>query len=116
MSGFESLVVWKKSSRLSVDLYKAFSSLKDYGFRDQITRAGLSIPSNIAEGFERDSEREKANFLSYAKGSAGEVRTQILIGMEIGYINKKLGDKWVKETKEISKMLQVLATKIRNNK
>ena len=59
------------------------SDLRDFGFRDQITRAGLSVPSNIAEGYERDSNKEVANFLNYAKGSAGELRTQIYIGMKI---------------------------------
>lgn len=113
MSPFENLDVWKRSSRLCVDLYKSLHDVKDFGFRDQITRAGLSIPSNIAEGFERSSDKEKANFLNYAKGSTGEVRTQIFIGMEIGYIDRKLGSKWVKETKEISKMLQALVFTIK---
>ena len=81
--------VWKKSSRLSANIYKEFKGLKDYGFRDQITRAGLSIPCNIAEGIERKSSKEAANFLSYARGSCGELRTQIYIGMDIGYINEK---------------------------
>ena len=67
------------------------SDLRDFGFRDQITRAGLSVPSNIAEGHERESYKEMANFLSYAKGSAGELRTQVYIGMEIGYIDHETG-------------------------
>ncbi len=86
MARFEELEVWKRSARLSADLYKALCDLKDFGFRDQITRAGLSIPSNIAEGYERGTDKEMANFLNYAKGSAGELRTQIYIGMDIGYI------------------------------
>jgi four helix bundle protein len=105
---FEDLDVWKRSSRLSADIYKNLSNLKDYGFRDQITRSGLSIPSNIAEGFERESNRECIKFLLYAKGSCGELRTQSYIGMEIGYITKEIGSKWVKEAKEISSMLSGL--------
>ena len=85
MVRFEELDVWKRSARLSADLYKALVDLKDFGFRDQITRAGLSILSNIAEGHEHNSDKEIANFLNYAKGSAGELRTQIYIGMDIGY-------------------------------
>ena len=77
MPGFEDLEVWKRSARLSADIYKTLANLKDYGFKDQITRSGLSIPSNIAEGAERESIKEFINFLSYAKGSAGELRTQI---------------------------------------
>ena len=102
---FEDLDVWKKSARLSADLYREFSSLKDYGFKDQITRAGLSIPSNISEGHERASVRENMNFLNYAKGSCGELRTQIYIGMEIGYITKDKGKVWLKETESISAMV-----------
>lgn len=79
MARFEELDVWKRSARLSADLYKAMADLKDFGFRDQITRAGLSIPSNLAEGYERNSDKELANFLNYAKGSAGELRTQVYI-------------------------------------
>jgi four helix bundle protein len=78
---------------------------QDYGFKDQITRAGLSIPSNIAEGFERESDRDCIKFLLYAKGSCGELRTQIFIGMEIDYIPKDQGSCWAKETVEISRML-----------
>jgi hypothetical protein len=62
---FEDLDVWKRSSRLSADIYKEFMGLKDYGFKDQITRSGLSVPSNIAEGFERGSNRDCVKFLLY---------------------------------------------------
>jgi four helix bundle protein len=89
------------------------ADLKDFGFRDQITRAGLSIPSNIAEGHERNSDKELANFLNYAKGSAGELRTQIYIGMEIGYINNEIGNAWTNECEEISKMLHGLIRTVR---
>lgn len=113
MARFEELDVWKKSARLSADLYKALADLKDYRFRDQITRAELSIPSNIAEGHERGSNKEVANFLNYAKGSAGELRTQIYIGMDIGYINQDQGKCWLGEVEEISKMLHALIRTIR---
>jgi len=113
MKRFEDLDVWKRSARLSADLYKAMADLKDFGFRDQITRAGLSIPSNIAEGHERNSDKELANFLNYAKGSAGELRTQIYIGMEIGYISKEAGKGWIEECEEISKMLNGLIRSVR---
>lgn len=106
--------VWKRSARLSADLYRYFEKLRDYGFKDQITRSGLSVPSNIAEGFERESQKEFVNFLSYAKGSCGELRTQIYIGMEIGYIEKKRGLRWLKEANEISSMLSGLIKARRN--
>jgi four helix bundle protein len=83
---FENLEVWKRVAKLSANIYKEMARQKDFGFRDQITRSGLSVPSNIAEGFERGSQKECVVFLSYAKGSCGELRTQIYIGMDIGYI------------------------------
>jgi len=113
MPRFEELDVWKRSARLSANLYKALAELKDYGFRDQVTRAGLSVPSNIAEGYERNSDKELANFLNYAKGSAGELRTQIYIGMEIGYIARNIGKEWINECEEISKMLHGLIRTVR---
>ena len=80
-------------------------NLRDRVFKDQITRSGLFVPSNIAEGFERLSQRDCMVFLSYAKGSCGELRTQIYIGMDIGYIPREPGERWLKEAKEISSML-----------
>ncbi len=80
---FEDLDVWKRAARLSADIYKELRALKDYGFRDQITRSGLSVSSNIAEGFERESQKECLTFLSYAKGSLGELQSQIYFGMDM---------------------------------
>lgn len=102
---FEDMDVWKRSTRLSVSIYKELSSCRDYGFKDQITRSGLSIPSNIAEGFGRSSDKKKHNFLNYAKGSCAELRTQIYIGCEIGHIAEAASKNWIAEIKEISAML-----------
>ncbi|OGJ87080.1 MAG: four helix bundle protein [Candidatus Raymondbacteria bacterium RifOxyA12_full_50_37] len=102
---FEDLVVWKRAVKISAELYKELKHLKDYSFRDQITRSGLSIPSNIAEGFERGMTKECVHFLAYAKGSCGELFTQIMIGKEAGYIPEKQCERWVQETKEIAAML-----------
>ena len=108
MMKFEDLEVWKRTARLSADIYRQLRYLKDYGFKDQITRSGLSVPSNIAEGFERESQKECLNFLSYAKGSCGELRCQIYIGIDIDYIPKDVGKKWIQETLEISSMISGL--------
>ena len=105
---FEDLDVWKRAARMSADIYVQLKDLKDYGFKDQITRSGLSVPSNIAEGFERESQKECITFLSYSKASCGELRCQIYIGMEIGYIPKDIGKKWGGESTEISSMLSGL--------
>jgi len=58
LARFEDLDLWRRAARLSADIYRALADLRDFGFRDQITRSGLSIPSNIAEGYERNSDRE----------------------------------------------------------
>ncbi|MDZ7662789.1 four helix bundle protein [Thiohalophilus sp.] len=110
---FEDLDVWKRAARLSSDIYTNMRELKDYSFKDQITRSSLSVPSNIAEGIERATDKEKMRFLSIAKGSAAELRTQIYIGMDISYISKDIGTKWIKETKELSAMLVGLIKSIK---
>ena len=102
---FEDLEVWKRAARLSADIYRKLSDLRDFSFKDQITRSGLSVPSNVAEGFERESQKENIQFLSYAKGSCGELRSQVYIGMDINYIPKDIGRRWLAEANEISAML-----------
>lgn len=105
MSSFETLEVWRRAVKLSADLYKTLRDLRDFGYKDQLTRAGLSVASNIAEGMERDSDTEKTRYLTIARSSCGEVRTQVFIGMDVGYIDKNVGDRWINETREISAML-----------
>lgn len=97
---------------ISCELYSHFSDLKDRGFKDQITRSGLSIPSNIAEGMERGYPKEKVKFLRYAKGSCGELKTQVYIGIKIGYIDRRLGHCWVGEITQIASMLTGLINRI----
>ena len=104
----ERLDVWKRSCRLSVEIYKCFASSRDFGFKDQITRSSLSVASNIAEGLEKESDKEKMRFIEIAKGSGAELITQTYIGIEIGYIDKSIGINWVNEIREILKMLNGL--------
>ncbi len=105
---YEDLEVWKRSARLSATLYQQTKDLRDFGFRDQLTRSGLSVPSNIAEGFERDSDAEIARFLQIAKGSAGEMRTQLLIGIEAGYLATEKAQTWAEEAHQLGRMLGAL--------
>ena len=109
----ETLDVWKTSTELSINLYKSLKTLKDFGFKDQITRSGLSVPSNIAEGMARNSNKEKVYFLAIANGSCAELMTQIYIGIEIGYIDRETGQDWMSKTKRIQVMLKKLSDKIR---
>ena len=106
MAGFEDLEVWKRSVELSAAIYRETRELQDFGFRDQITRAGLSIPSNIAEGMERCSVPDQCKFLDYARASCGEVRTQFIVGMKVGFIAEEVGKDWCQESKELAAMIQ----------
>ena len=86
---FEDLESWKSARLLAREIYRltnqgAFS--RDFGLKDQIQRAAISVMSNIAEGFERHSDKSFLSFLSIAKGSAGEVRSQLYVALDLGYI------------------------------
>ena len=106
---FESLDVWKRSCRLATRVYKDLEPCRDYGLKDQMTRAAVSIASNIAEGYERGSDKDFIRFLKIAQGSAAELRTQIYIATSIGVIHKDTAKHLIKECKGIGAMLQALA-------
>ena len=86
---FEDMDVWKESARLSASVYQELADLKDFGFKDQIRRAAVSIPSNIAEGDELGSNKQAIKFFYISKGSSAELLTQSIIALEIDYIDKK---------------------------
>ena len=105
---FEDLEVWKESMRLGVDLYKKLRDCTDFGLRDQMQRAAVSIPSNIAEGYDRNSNKEFIQFLYIAKGSVSELRTQLYIAHEISLLQKEVADEFIEKTKQIAGMLHNL--------
>jgi len=89
---FEDMKVWQDAREFVSKIYKSTSNQKfnkDFGLRDQIQRAAVSIMSNIAEGYERDSNKELIRFLQYSKGSAGEIRSLLYIAKDLGYLNDK---------------------------
>ena len=108
MHNFEELEVWKRASRLAVSILELVEPLRLYGLRDQMIRSCISIPSNIAEGADRDSNREFRRFLSFSKGSAGELRTQLYIGLRAGIFTEEQALPLIKESKEISSMIEGL--------
>lgn len=108
---FEDLEVWKKAYNLTVEIYKLFAGCRDFGFKDQITRSALSVPSNISEGFERSSNKEFIHYLYIAKGSCGELRTQLYIAVEINYLDDETGKLLTRAAEEISYMLNGLIQK-----
>ena len=105
---FEDLEVWKKSCRLSVRLYRLLNDCRDFGLRDQMQRAAISIPSNIAEGSERRSTTDYRRFIRFSQGSAAELRTQVYISREIGALTKPDAAELIQELRSISRMLQAL--------
>ncbi|GHC61325.1 hypothetical protein GCM10007100_30790 [Roseibacillus persicicus] len=114
MAGFEELDVWKRSVELSAEVYRSLANCRDFGFKDQITRSGLSIPSNIAEGYERQTIPDRIKFLDYARGSSGEFRTQALVGVKAGLLPAELADSWINESKQLSAMIQGLIRSLRS--
>lgn len=90
INSFEDLQVWKDSRILVKSIYQLTSEgkfNKDFGFKEQIQRASVSIMNNIAEGFERNKNKEYIKFLVYSKGSAGEVRSMLYVAVDLGYIS-----------------------------
>ena len=112
-SSFEDLEVWKRSCALAVALYRILKESREYGFKDQIFRAAVSIPSNIAEGRERNSKADFVRFLNIAKASAAEVRTQVYIAHEVKIVTDKEAANLTEELKVISKMIQALINAIK---
>jgi len=106
---FENLEVWQRGCRLSVAVFEAFEKCKRFTLRDQIERAGLSVPSNIAEGAERGSNKDFAHFLNFSKGSCGELRTQLYIARKLNELDKGSFDSLLRESREISAMLHGLS-------
>ena len=109
--GFKELLVWQKASDLAVLIYKITNEnefKKDFGLRDQVRRSAVSVPSNIAEGDERDTDKESVRFFFIAKGSLAELRTQMEIAYKIGYIDENLFKGIEDKALEIGKMLGAL--------
>jgi four helix bundle protein len=102
---FEDLDIWKESMRVTVELYGLLKNLKDYGLKDQIQRSAVSIPSNIAEGFERQTNKEFIQYLFIAKGSAGELRTQIYLLIKLKIIDELKAQELIDQVRKISSMI-----------
>lgn len=101
---FEDLKIWQRSMDFTCDIYEKFGGLRDYGFKDQIQRCSVSIPANIAEGFERYSNKEFIRFLFIARGSAGECRTLLYLARRLKFIDDKTANELLDEIKQLSSM------------
>jgi len=102
---FEDIIAWQKAKELTKEIYSIFKDNKDYGFKDQIQRASISIMNNIAEGFERGSDADFKRFLYIAKGSSGEVRSMLLVANDLNFIAHEDIKQLLAISEEISKAI-----------
>ena len=105
--------VWKRASQLAVRVYELLRDIRDFSLRDQMQRAAVSIPSNIAEGAERGG-RDFLKYLRIARGSAAELRTQCYIACKIGVLNSSSMNELITELKAIARMLTGLARTLKS--
>jgi four helix bundle protein len=105
---FEDILAWQKAQDFAVEIYKHFAELKDYGFKDQICRAVVSISNNIAEGFDRNSDTEFSHFLYIAMASCSEVRSMLYLAEKLNYIITPTKLQLLDHSSEISRMLRGL--------
>ena len=110
---FEDIIAWQKSQDFAVNIYKIFSKIKDYNFKDQILGAVVSISNNIAEGFERNSDNEFIRFLNISKASCSEVKSMIYLSKRLNYINHANSEELIKQCSEISMIIYGLIKSIK---
>ena len=113
----EDMLAWQKAKALTIEIYKITNEplfSKDFGLKDQIRRAAVSIPSNIAEGFGRGGTNEFKNFLSISKGSLYEVKTQLILAYELGLVEEKLKEQLIINIEEVTGMIAGLIKYLKN--
>ena len=118
VKNFEDLNVWKQARQLTQEVYRLTKTekfLKDFGLRDQIRRAAISVMSNIAEGFERGGNQEFVQFLYVAKASCGEVRSQLYVTLDQGYVTDNDSEKLLQSFRRLSGMISNLITYLRQS-
>ncbi len=118
VKNFEDLNVWKQARQLTQEIYRLTKTekfLKDFGLRDQIRRASISVMSNIAEGFERGGNQEFVQFLYVAKASCGEVRSQLYVALDQEYATANEGEKLLQLFGRLSSMISNLITYLRES-
>lgn len=114
MHQYKNLVIWQKSTMLCLALYKITATFPDtekFGLTNQLRRAAVSIPSNIAEGSKRSTKKDFRSFLAIAHGSGAEVETQLYIAKELTYISEKEYSIITADLEEVMKMLGTLIKK-----
>jgi four helix bundle protein len=116
---FEDLIAWQRARQLTADIYRLTANgsfARDFGLRDQIQRAAVSVMSNVAEGFDRGSRAEFHQFLVIAKASCAEVRSQLYVALDIGHINEADFNRLRDLTEEVSKIIGGLRAAIQRKR
>jgi four helix bundle protein len=111
-TSFKDLIVWQQAQRLVVEVYSVTAAMNDYGFKDQLQRASVSIANNIAEGRARRSDKSFRQPLLIAKGSAAEVESMILLATELQYISSDQKDRLIESVEQVSRLLNGLIKKL----
>ncbi len=116
---FEDLVAWRKARKLAAEIYRVTSEgrfSKDFGLRDQIRRASVSVMSNLAEGFDRGGRGEFHKFLVIAKGSCAEVRSQLYVALDAHYLSQELFEKLSNMAEEVSRIINGLRSAVQKQR
>ena len=113
---FEDLIAWQKGQDLAVLVYELMIQCRDYSFKDQICKASVSVSNNIAEGFERSTDSQFSQFLDYAKGSCGEVKSMAYLAKRLKFISETQSNQLISLCDEVSRILFALMQVIKNSK
>ena len=114
MREFESLNVWKEAKTVTLDIYEIFKDCRDYGFKDQIQRASVSIMNNIAEGSESGSDAKFINFLNISYGSCGEVKSMLYLAEDLGFLTAEQSQKLRQQCTDLSIKITALIEYLQN--
>ena len=102
---FEDLKIWNDARLQVVAVYQMTKDLRDYGFKEQVQRAAISVMNNISEGFERRTSKDFSHFLNIAKASCGEVRSMLYIAEDLNYLNRESATELREKSEKLSKMI-----------
>lgn len=105
---FEEILAWQKAQDLAVLIYKEFSNVKDFGYKNQIQNAVVSISNNIAEGFDRMSDREFVRFLYISLGSCSEVKSMLYLGNRLSYLDESSSKMLIERANEVARIIRGL--------
>ena len=113
---FEDIIAWQKAQNFAVEIYTAFSAIKDFGFKDQICRAVVSISNNIAEGFDRSSDADFSRFLFIAIASCSEVKSMLYLAERLKYLTSEQKNNLLEKANEVSKIIRGLIKTLNTTK